>query len=130
MTIEHVRVIDLTDDDLARCRELSFGDEGYMCEELDYILASEQKWQYRYSQAILIRENNGIVGWALLQPISYSRRYSLHLFVDEAHRRKGHGATLLNEANRWSKAPAVMVDPLNKSFFSNYPDLHSVLEHA
>lgn len=130
MTIEHIRVIDLTPEQIARCKELSLGDEGYMCEDLDTILATENKWQYRYSQAILITIVDNIVGWALLQPVPYNRRYSIHLFVDPLHRRQGFGTLLLREANRWCKTPLAMVDVENQKFFHNHMELYSELEYA
>lgn len=130
MTIEHIRVVDLTPEQLARCRELSFGDDGYMCESLDDIFETENRWRYRYSQAILIKILDNIVGWALLQPVPNSRRYSVHLFVDPAHRRLGYGSLLLQQANRWCKAPVAMPDEFNHQFFDRHPGSYTVLENA
>lgn len=116
------RVIDLTDEELARCRELSYGDEGYMCEDLDRIRMDERGWHYRYSQAILLRLNGHIIGWALLEPIYRKRRWTAHFFVDEAHRRRGYGATLLHEANKICRRPYCFKDIDNEDFFNKYED--------
>lgn len=138
MRIEHVRVVDLTPLQLDRCRELSFGDEGYMCDDLDLILEREQGWRYRYSQAILLGNTAGpppdrkwdrleigtIYGWALMQPVHHRPRYSAQFFVDEAQRGKGYGARLLAEANRWGKAPLCYIDDENEGFFNKYPHLY------
>lgn len=126
--IEHIRVVDLTPSQLARCRELSFGTEGYMCEDIDEILQTEQKWCYRYSQAILLGapENKSawpILGWALLQPLYRKSKYSAQLFVDPLHRGKGYGTILLEQANRHSFQPLVYVDDENEGFFEKHPRL-------
>jgi GNAT superfamily N-acetyltransferase len=123
-------VIDLTPEQIARCRELSLGDEGYMCETLDLIFKTEDRWHYRYSQAVILSIMDNIVGWALLQPVPYSRRYNMHLFVDESQRRQGFGTLLLKEANRWCKAPVAMVDRENQDFFHSHTDLYTELEYA
>lgn len=130
MTIEHIRVVDLTPEEIARCKELSLGEEGYMCETLDEVLVDEQTRRYRYTQAILLKILNNIVGWALVQPIPSTRRYSVHLFVDPAHRKLGYGSLLLQQANRWCKAPVAMPDELNAGFFDSHPNLYTVLESA
>lgn len=131
MKISHVRVVDLTESELTRCRELSYGDEGYMCEDLDEILDIEQGWRYRYSQAVLLRESSEIIGWALIRPIYRSKRYSVQLFVDPYHRRKGHGSALLTEAYRWGVVPMVFIDKDNVSFFKNYTEKYETkLEFA
>lgn len=134
MNIEHVRVVDLTEARLARCRELSYGDEGYMCEDLDNILEEERCWRYRYSQAILLGEAKmdgtvgNIYGWSLLQPVYRSRRYSAQFFVDPSHRGQGHGARLLAEANRWCKNPLCFVDTDNQGFFERFPSMYERYE--
>lgn len=136
--IEHVRVVDLTPPQMARCRELSFGKEGYMCEDLDEILRNEQKWCYRYSQAILLGQPPAkpqmtqtpwpIYGWALLQPLYRRSKYSAQLFVDPLHRGKRYGTILLEQANRHSFQPLVYVDDENEGFFDKHPNLFEQVE--
>lgn len=131
---EHIRVVDLTPNQLKRCRELSFGDEGYMCDDLELILDVEQGWRYRYSQAILLGDTMmegaarlvtwPIHGWALLQPVYNRPRYSAQLFVDPDHRGKGYGKALLEQANRWGKSPLCYIDDENAGFFKKYPGLY------
>lgn len=122
--IVHTPVIDLTDEALDRCRELSFGDEGYMCDDLERILWTERhSKKYRYSQAILACEDT-ILGWALVQPVPYSPKYSAQFFVDPLHRRRGIGGRLLREANMYGRGkPYVFKDEENENFFSVFPDL-------
>jgi len=131
--IQNLRVVDLTPPQLARCRELSFGDDGYMCEDLDEILREENRWRYRYSRAILLGPPPAkpqitqsawpILGWALLQPLYRRSKYSAQFFVDPLHRGKGYGKLLLEEAAGYSFAPVVYVDDDNKGFFNKYPFL-------
>jgi len=122
-TVEHIRVVDLTPEQLARCRELSFGEDGYMCEDLDEILREEQRRCYRYSQAILLSMDDKILGWALLQPLYRRSKYSAQFFVDPLHRGKGYGKLLLEKADGFSFAPVVYVDDDNEGFFNKYPFL-------
>jgi len=140
--IEHRTVVELSPTQLARCRELSLGEDGYMCELLDKILSTETKKEpYRYSHAILLGDTAGppsnmiwdrleigeIYGWALLTPVPRSPRYYLHLFVDPLHRGKGYGSLLLRLANvgKNSRAyqPLVMTDPENQGFFEKHAGL-------
>lgn len=133
MKIEFTRVVDLSDEQLARCRELSFGDEGYMCEDLEAILEMEQGWRYRYSQAILLGDTLmddsrlrawPIYGWALLQPVYRSRKYSAQFFVDPGQRGNGYGKVLLEQANKWCNKPLCYIDEQNEGFFRKHPSLY------
>lgn len=135
MYISQSRVVDLNDRALARCRELSYGDDGYMCEDLDRILEEEQcRKKYRYSHALLAIENGkrndsnpyGIIGWCLLQPVYYRPRYSAQFFVDPARRREGIGRKLIQHARyRTIKPVYVHIDNDNIDFFKEFPELCS-----
>lgn len=117
-------MIDLTPTELDRCRELSFGDEGYMCEDLDRIISTEWQRQYRHSRAILARNDDGaILGWSLIQPVPRSPKYLAQFYVDPSHRRRGIGARLLREANTYCGKPYVYKDRENEVFFNEFPDL-------
>ena len=120
------RVIDLSSDELARCRELTYGDEGYMLEDLNAAIHRESsKRHYRYTQAILITESDQIIGWSLLQPVPHSSRYIAYFFVDYEHRKKGIGGKLIKEASKWGKYKLdVMPDWTNLGFFEKFPQLH------
>jgi GNAT superfamily N-acetyltransferase len=115
--IKIFKAVDLTSDQIARCKELSYGDEGYMCEDLEMVLDTETRWHYRYSQALLLYLNKNIVGWCLLQPVPRSKRWSAQLFVDPLYRRRGYGRLLLQEANKISNRPCVYTDRDNLEFF-------------
>jgi GNAT superfamily N-acetyltransferase len=116
--------IDLTPAELARCRELSFGDEGYMTEDIEHILQTERRSNYRKSIAILLSDPDRawpINGWALLQPIYRRSRYSAQFFVDPGQRGKGYGRLLLERANKISARPLCYVDDDNRGFFEKHP---------
>ena len=129
MNVSLKRVVDLTDEELVRCRQLSFGDEGYMCEDLDAILLGEKgKRRYRYSEAIFIHDHRMIYGWALMQPVPRSPRYTFQLFVDPEHRGKGYGHRLLTMGNGlqgWKHKPICYPDDENEWFFNKYPSLYT-----
>jgi len=122
-------VVDLTDSELIRCKELSFGDEGYMCEDLVEILKVESgPRRYRYSEALFIHDDKTIYGWGLLQPIPRSPRYTFQLFVDPKHRGKGYGRMLLTGANSLcgrKHRPVCYLDDENEGFFNHYPSLYT-----
>lgn len=130
--ITTVNVIDLKPAQLARCRELSFGDEGYMNEDVDIILATERRSKYRKSLAILLSDPDKawpIHGWALLQPVYNRARYSAQFFVDPLQRGKGYGRLLLGAANRLTgRPPLCYVDEDNKGFFEKHPMLYENYE--
>lgn len=122
----HHRVVDLLPQEIDRLKELSFGDEGYMCDDLDHILATERKRRYRYSFAIrakLYKQPNTVIGWALVQPVYRRPTYTAQLFVDSAYRRQGIGARLLEAANLYTDRPWVYLDKDNQEFFNSFPQL-------
>lgn len=123
--IKTKRAIDLTTDEYNRCTDLTYGDEGYMLEELDEAIYRERDhYNYRYTLAILAYERSKIVGWCLLQPIRGRSRYLAYFYVDEDHRRQGWGAQLLEEASKWGRwRPHVMPGYGNYGFFDKYPQL-------
>lgn len=129
MITQH-RVIDLDPAQMARCRELSFGDEGYMCEDMDAILVVESRYRYRYSQALLLHEDNKMLGWCLLQPVPRSKKWSAQFFVDPEYRRLGYGSRLIDRANEVCKVPYVFVDRDNRGFFEKQPGKYRDLEWA
>ena len=121
------RAIDLTQSEVDRCRELTYGDEGWMLEDFDRALAEETgARRYRYTQVVLYTNRYGTIqGWCLLQPIKRSSRYMAYFYVDHKHRGKGIGTKLIKEANKWGRyRPGVMVDLTNRGFFESVPDLH------
>jgi len=126
--IQIIRAVDLTADQVARCKELSYGDEGYMSEDLDYILDNERRWLYRYSKAILLSDPGKvwpIHGWALVEPIYNRPRYAAQLFVDPSQRGKGYGTMLLSAAQRGiNNVPLCYVDEENEGFFNKVPWLY------
>ena len=122
------RVIDLSDKEVSRCKELTFGNEGFMREDLESALVTDHSVPapFRYHQAILYLENNEIVGWSLLRPVLYESRYEVHIFVDPDHRRRGIGSALLQEARKWGRyRPLVSIDEENQEFFMRLPELWS-----
>jgi GNAT superfamily N-acetyltransferase len=125
--VELKRVIDLTPEEESRCRELSYGSEGYMCEDLDSILINERiKRPYRYSHVYLVTESNEIIGWSLLQPRYRSPLHTAQLFVDPKYRGKGIGTTLLSLAWYFGKRkPVVYIDDDNEGFFKKNSHLYT-----
>jgi GNAT superfamily N-acetyltransferase len=113
------RAIDLTPEEEARCRELSFGEDGWMCDYLDDALLYEnQASPRRHTQTILYYESDTIIGWCMLIPMAWRARYEAQFFVDPAHRRRGIGTELLNEANKWGRyKPVIDLDNENRDFF-------------
>jgi GNAT superfamily N-acetyltransferase len=122
--IRHTKVTDLSVAEEIRCRELSFGDEGYMCDNLDFIFDTESDVRkYRYSYAYLYEENNEILGWALLMPVWRSKFYEVHVFVDPAYRRRGIGSKLLQSASHLTKQMIPTIDKDNNEFFLKNKEL-------
>lgn len=121
--------LELDDKTLARCKELSYGDDGYMCEDIDRIRATEpikHRPSYRLSHVCLAYYNGKLVGWSLLEPRPRSPRWVVQLFVDPKYRGKGVGTKLLHQANAWSMwkhRPIAYVDPENCGFFAKHPSL-------
>lgn len=118
------RAIELTPEEIARCKELSYGDEGYMSEDLDRIMIDEARWRYRYSHVNLIKDNDYIIAWALMQPMYRSPRWTFQCFVDSNYRRQGIGKYLLYGAHYFAKRkPIVYLDDDNEEFFTKYKTL-------
>jgi GNAT superfamily N-acetyltransferase len=126
--VQLLRVIDLPASTIADCKHLSYGDEGYMCEDLDAAIAKDRaaRRRYRYTRACLVFSNGKLVGWSLIEPVPRSPRYVIQMFVDPIYRRKGIGRYLLQQANYISKRkPLVYLDDDNEGFFHKYPDLYA-----
>lgn len=124
--IKTKRVIDLTGHEYQRCCDLTYGDEGYMLEDMDRaILLESNKKCYRYTQAILSTDSlNRIRGWCLLQPVAHSSRYMAYFYVEPGSRRQGIGGELIKEASKWGKYKLdVMPDWTNQGFFDKFPTL-------
>lgn len=120
------RVVDLSKEGLEECRRLSYGDEGYMCDDLDDILETENhnRVRYRYSMAVLLMDDKELIGWALLQPIYCSPRYTAQLFVDPEYRKRGYGTKLLRYCNQWTNRKVVIYsDEDNEEFFMKNANL-------
>lgn len=125
----HHRVVDLLPQEIDKLRGLSFGDEGYMCDDLDHILQTEQGRRYRYSFAIRARLYNRphtVIGWSLVQPVYRRPNYTAQLFVHSDYRRQGIGGRLLEEANLYTPRPWVYLDGDNEEFFNMYPELCNI----
>jgi GNAT superfamily N-acetyltransferase len=123
------KVIDLTEQELARCRELSYGKDGYMCDYIDDALEGDISFPppYRYHQAILYIENDQILGWCLLAPLFGISRYEAQFYVETAHRRHGIGRELIKEANKWGRfKPEVDIDHTNYDFFKECEEYHAM----
>lgn len=115
-------VISLGSDEIARCKELSYGNEGYMSEDLDAILEIETNKTYRKSQAILVKEQTKIIAWSLVIPIPRSPRCLGYFFVDPNYRGQGIGSYLFRSAKYISnKAILVFPDEDNEKFFQKFP---------
>jgi GNAT superfamily N-acetyltransferase len=93
MNIESIQRNKLLDTEpalTARLRELTLALDSDMSWFLD---AAEDQEGF----AIVAREDDVVVGWATVQWVRIERRY-LDVFVDEAHRGKGHARALA----RWA----------------------------
>jgi len=126
--VKLLRVIDLDPLTIINCKRLSYGDEGYMCEDLDAAIAKDKasRRRYRYSMACLVYDQGTLVGWSLIEPVARSPRYVVQMFVDPNYRRKGIGRYLLQQANYMSKRkPLVYLDDDNEGFFHKNPDLYA-----
>jgi len=124
--VKLLRVIDLSLSIIADCKRLSFGDEGYMCEDLDAAIAKERtaRRRYRHTMACLVYDKDTLVGWSLIEPVPRSPRYVVQMFVDPNYRRRGIGRYLLQQANYMSKRkPFVYIDDENEDFFKKFPEL-------
>lgn len=124
--IKTKRVIDLTGHEYHRCIDLTYGDEGYMLEDLHRAILTESlKRHYRYTLAILSTDSlDRIRGWCLLQPVARSSRYMAYFYVEPDSRRQGIGTALIEEAGKWGRYKLdVMSDWTNEGFFDKFPTL-------
>lgn len=118
------RAVDLSPEEVVRCKELSYGNEGWMSEDIDAVRSAELKRRkYRYSEVFLIKDKTKIVAWALAIPVVHSPRYSACYFVDPEYRNRGFGTTLLKNTALISKKPVmVFPDDDNEGFFDKFPN--------
>lgn len=120
--VDVVRIIDLTDKDFTRCRQLTYRADGWMEEEAVARRNEEQSSQpYRYTQVVLVYEDDLIVGWCLLQPAPRRSRYKAYFFVDPLHRGRGYGKLLFERARQYGRwALMVYPDGSNIQFFERF----------
>lgn len=116
------RAVQLHPDEVIRCKELSYGDDGWMSDDIDAVRNTETNARrYRYSEVFLVKDGPKIIAWALAIPVVHSPRYSACYFVDEAYRRQGIGTVLFNKTAQLSKKPVmVFPDDDNEGFFMKF----------
>lgn len=127
-TVHLKKAIELSPTEIADCKRLSYGDEGYMSEDLDRILRDERRWRYRYSYVVLVTDpdNNKVIGWSLIEPRPRSPRWIFQCFVDPDYRRQGIGRYLLQQAVYFRNRKVVAyLDEDNEGFFEKFPELYT-----
>lgn len=125
MSIVTKRLVDLSEDEFNRCRELTFRSRGLMEEEAVAARFREQMTPpYRHTLALMLYRGKTMIGWSLLQPVKGQARWLAYFYVDPLHRKRGYGSLLLKQASAFGRYKiAVKPDWSNHEFFGRFKDL-------
>ena len=78
------------------------------------------------SYVILAREEGKIIGWALMFRKAGNRYYTVYMYVDKNHRRRGVGTRIMRGALKWSLRNRRQIkvcpwDERSDAFYDNWP---------
>lgn len=122
--LETRRLVDLTTEEFTRCRELTLGSRGLMEEEAVLARYNDNKSRpSRYTEVVLLYEDDTIRGWCLLQPVYGQSRWLAYFYVEPLHRKLGYGSLLFKRAAEYGRFKiAIKPDFSNRYFFERFQD--------
>lgn len=120
--IKTSRLIDLSEDEFEKCRELTFRSHGLMEEEaVARRLAETMYPHYRYTMTLRLYEGDEVMGWCLMQPVRGEARWLAYFYVNPLTRKRGYGSLLFKEATKYGRFKiAVKPDYSNRQFFERF----------